>query len=104
MVEEEIVVQTADEVNIIDYMKDTNNVINNELQTAQENMEIITEQLSYIQDNITTPTPIESTNIDTGVIEVHTQNILSTVNQQQEQIDNIEEKLDLILNRLNEMI
>lgn len=104
MVEEEIIVQTADEVNIIDYMKDTNNVINNELQTAQENMEIITEQLSYIQDNITTPTSIEPTNIDTGVIEVHTQNILSTVNQQQEQIDNIEEKLDLILNRLNEMI
>ena len=104
MVEEEIIVQTADEVNIIDYMKDTNNVINNELQTAQENMEIITEQLSYIQDNITTPTPIEPTNIDTGIIEVHTQNILSTVNQQQEQIDNIEEKLDLILNRLNEMI
>ena len=105
MMEEEITIQTADEVNVIDYMKNTNDIINNELQTAQDNMEIITEQLSYIQDNINGESfSNEPIQVDTSVVEAHTQDILLTINQQQEQINNIEEKIDLILNRLDEMV
>lgn len=104
MIEEEVIIQTADEVSIIDYMKNTNDVINGELQTAQDNMNIITEQLSYIQDNISPVAAPEAIEVDTSVVEAHTQDILLTINQQQEQINTIEEKIDLILNRLDEMI
>lgn len=100
MIEEEIIVQTSEEVNIIDYMKETNNIINNEIQTAQDNMNTISEQLSYIQDNITPTINNEPIEVDTSIMEAHTQDILLTINQQQEQINSIEEKIDLILNKL----
>lgn len=112
---EEIIVQTADEVANIDYMMKTNDMINQQTNEMQNNIDTITEQLDIIIDNTNNITTTESAptsdvdltevtdlinNIDTTLVEANTQDILVKISNQQEQINDINEKLDLILRKL----
>ena len=114
MVQEEIIVQTADEVAQIDYRRLTNDTITAQTDEIQNNINNISEQLDVIIDNTNSNTydmPISSdidlsnvTNliedIDTTIVEANTQDILIKLGQQQEQINDINNKLDLILSKL----
>lgn len=114
MVQEEIIVQTADEVAQIDYKRLTNDIITAQTDEIQNNINNISEQLDVIIDNTNSNTydmPISSdsdlsnvTNliedIDTTIVEANTQDILIKLGQQQEQINDINNKLDLILSKL----
>lgn len=118
MPQEEIIVQTADEVANIDFMRKTNDMITEQTAEIQNNMDTISEQLDIIIDNNTNtisgysdPELVQNDvdlsevtelieNIDTALVESNTQDILVKLNQQQEQINNINEKLDLILSKL----
>lgn len=108
---EEVIVQTADEVGSIDYMRKTNNIIDAQTEEIQNNMDIVSEKLDVILSNtLTTPTTNTDVdlsevtslieNIDTTVVESNTQDILVKINKQQQEIDDIKEKLDLILSKL----
>ena len=114
MVQEEIIVQTADEVAQIDYKRLTNDIITAQTDEIQNNINNISEQLDVIIDSTNSNTydmPISSdidlsnvTNliedIDTTIVEANTQDILIKLGQQQEQINDINNKLDLILSKL----
>lgn len=103
---QEIEIQTNDELKIIDYRKETNEIINEKLNQTEN----ISAQLDTIQtsiDNIDNSGNVDLSevtdmieNIDTTIVEVQTQDILTIVNQQQEQINNINDKLDMILKKL----
>ena len=110
---EEVIIQTADEVSVIDYKKNINDAIDTQAEELQNNMDTIAEQLDVIIDNTNNntvtvaDTPIDLSeitdkieDIDTTLVEAQTQDILVKINQQQEQIDEINEKLDLILEKL----
>lgn len=114
--QEEIIVQTADEVANIDYMRNTNDIINKQTNEIQNNMDIITEQLETIIDNTNTATISDVDmssidvdlsevtdlidSIDTTMVEANTQDILIELNNQKQQINDINDKLDLILEKL----
>ena len=114
MVQEEVIVQTSNEVSTIDYMRKTNNIINAQSEEMQNNMNMISEKLDIIVDNAFSDTPITSVDtnvdlsevtsliedIDTTIMESNTQDILSKMDAQQRQIDDTSEKLDLILSKL----
>lgn len=114
MVQEEIIVQTADEVAQIDYRRLTNDIITAQTDEIQNNINNISEQLDVIIDNTNSNTynaPISSDidlsnvtdlieDIDTTIVEANTQDILIKLGQQQEQINDINNKLDLILSKL----
>ena len=102
---QEIEIQTNEDVKVIDYRKETNEIINDKLNQNEE----ISTQLDTIQtsiDNIDSGNVDLSEvtdmieNIDTTIVEVQTQDILTIVNQQQEQINDINNKLDMILDKL----
>lgn len=103
---QEIEIQTNDELKIIDYRKETNEIINEKLNQTEN----ISAQLDTIQtsiNNIDNSGNVDLSevtdmieNIDTTIVEVQTQDILTIVNQQQEQINNINDKLDMILKKL----
>lgn len=115
---EEVIIQTADDVATIDYMMKTNDMINQQRNEMQTNIDMISEQLDVIIDNTNNNTSSISSentvtedidlsevtdlieNIDTTLVEANTQDILIKLNNQQEQINNINEKLDLILSKL----
>ena len=114
MVQEEIIVQTADEVAQIDYKRLTNDIITAQTDEIQNNINNISEQLDVIIDNTNSNTydmPISSDidlsnvtslieDIDTTIVEANTQDILIKLGQQQEQINDVNNKLDLILSKL----
>lgn len=114
MAQEEIIVQTADEVAQIDYKRLTNDIITAQTDEIQNNINNISEQLDVIIDNTNSNTydmPISSDidlsnvtglieDIDTTIVEANTQDILIKLGQQQEQINDINNKLDLILSKL----
>lgn len=110
MPEEEIIIQNADEVSAIDYMRNTNDMINMQNEKIQNNIDSITEQLDIIIDNtpatnninnIEMSEVIDSINeIDTTIVESNTQDIISKLNKQEEKINDINEKLNTILNKL----
>lgn len=113
MVKEEVIIQTADEISAIDYMKGTNKLIDQKNQEAQDNIANISKQLDVIQDtitNINTGVPDSNVDlsevttliedIDTSTVQAQTQDILTILNNQQSQINDINEKIDLILNKL----
>lgn len=112
---EEVIIQTADEVSVVDYKRNINDAIDSQAEEIQNNMDTIAEQLDTIIDNTNNNsvngTPIQTNvdlsevtdlieNIDTTLVEANTQDILVQLNNQQEQIDDINQKLDLILNKL----
>ena len=110
--QEEVTIQTADEVNRIDYMRTTNDMIAEQANDIQTNMDIISEQLNTIIDNTTSISPSTTTNTDlstvtslmedinTTTVEANTQDILAKISKQQKQIDDINDKLVLILSKL----
>lgn len=114
MAEEEIIVQTIDEVANIDFAKETNNLINNQTNDLQGSIDSVSTQLENIEnailDSNTIPNNTASVDlsevttliedIDTTVVEAKTQDVLNLVFQQQEQINRIEEKLDIILDKM----
>lgn len=113
MVKEEVIIQTADEISAIDYMKGTNKLIDQKNQETQDNITNISKQLDVIQDtitNINTGVPDSNVDlsevttliedIDTSTVQAQTQDILAILNNQQSQINDINEKIDLILNKL----
>ena len=111
---EEIEIQTANDVKTIDYMKTTNNMINQTIEEQTTQTEMISEQLDNIQssiNNIEVSSDIDLTevvdkidNIDTTIVEAQTQDILSVVNQQQERIDSMGESINEINNKLNQLL
>ena len=114
MAEEEIIVQTIDEVANIDFAKETNNLINNQTNDLQGSIDNVSTQLENIENAILDSNIIPNNtasvdlsevttlieDIDTTVVEAKTQDVLNLVFQQQEQINRIEEKLDTILDKM----
>lgn len=108
--EEEIEIQTLAEVQQIDSRREILNTLNNQVEEQTNNMEIITQQLNDISsniDSISTDVDLsEVTNkideLDTTMITTQNQDILETLANQQNQINTIEEKIELILEKLTE--
>lgn len=114
---EEIQVQTVEEVKNIDYMRTTNEVISNQidnqinsLETLSDTLDSVNNTLNLISDSAI-ETPVDLTevaesidNIDTTVIEAQTQDILSIINSQQQQINNIESNINEINNKINQLL
>lgn len=112
----EVEIQTVDEVKKIDYMKTTNEIINNQMNEQINNLESLNDTLDNVNTtlNLMTSVPNESAdisevvdsinNIDTTVIEAQTQDILSIINQQQSQIDDIQLTMNEINKKLNDLI
>lgn len=114
MVQEEIVIQTANEVSNIDYARETNNLIAQQQSETQSNMEVISDQLVSIKDAIVNSGGSGDTtsnanlsevtslieNIDTTVVESQNQDILDILDNQQAQLDDIKEKINLIVSKL----
>ena len=114
---EEIQIQTADEVKNIDYMRTTNEIISNQIDnqlnslgTLSDALDSVNNTLNLINDSAI-ETPVDLTevaesidNIDTTVIEAQTQDILSTINSQQQQIDNIESNINEINDKINQLL
>ena len=120
MVNEYIEVQTYAEVQQIDNRKEIKDTVNNQIAEQSTNIENINNHLESIS-NALDNTPIGGSidlteitdkidEIDTTVITAQTGDILLTVQEQQEQIESLKEqnntlenKLDLILSKLEEM-
>lgn len=115
---EEVILQTMDDVKNIDFMRTTTQKIDNTIGAQADIINNISDNLDVITE-VVTSTPSTSTNIDlsevnekldtidTSIVETQTQDILSIVNDQQEQINDIKEninsindKLDAILNKI----
>lgn len=112
MVEEQIEIQTYAEVQQIDNARKTNQILNNQVETQIENMDIINNQLDNIVntlDNVQvsdidlTEVTDKIDEIDTTIISTQNQDILETLSNQQDQINSIEEKVNIILQKLDEM-
>ena len=114
---EEIQIQTADEVKNIDYMRTTNEVISNQIDNQLNSLETLSDTLDSVNNTLnlitdsTIETPIDLTevaesidNIDTTIIEAQTQDILTLINSQQQQIDNIESNIDEINDKINQIL
>ena len=108
--EEEIEVQTLVEVQQIDNRREIADTLNNQIQEQNNNMETITQQLDTISssiDNINTDIDLTEVTdkideLDTTMITTQNQDILETLANQQNQINTIEEKIELILQKLTE--
>lgn len=112
MVEEIIEIQTATEVHQIDERRQMAEAISNQVAEQTNNMEVINDQLSSISttiDNIQvsgvdlTEVTDKLDELDTTMITTQNQDILETLANQQNQINTIEEKVDSILAKLDEM-
>lgn len=114
---EEIQIQTADEVKNIDYMRTTNEVISNQIDNQLNSLETLSDTLDNVNNTLNLisdsaiETPVDLTevvesidSIDTTVIEAQTQDILSIINSQQQQIDNIESNINEINDKINQLL
>lgn len=120
MANEYFEVQTYADVQQIDHRRETNFAIDNQVQQQNDNMQIISNQLDSIATTLDTTDAIGNVDlteitdkideIDTTVITAQTEDILITVQKQNNEIEalkeqnkNLENKIDLILNKLEEM-
>lgn len=108
---EEIEIQTVDDVRNIDYMRANNQFVKDVITEQMNQVDTISETLDNIQSNINAQSEIDLSevtdliaDIDTTVVEVQTQDILSTVNEQQTQINNMQESIDEINDKLNKIL
>lgn len=114
---EEIQIQTVDEVKSIDYMKTTNEIISNQIDNQINNLEVLSDTLNNVNNTLnlindsTTESPVGLTevvesidNIDTTIIEAQTQDILTLINSQQQQIDSIESNMNEINEKINQIL
>lgn len=101
-------IQTEAQVKAIESRKMIQDVIE---QTVPNNDVIdssyITQQISNLENSINSLDNINLNeisdkidNIDTNIIEAQIENILIKIQSQQKQINNIEEKLDIIINKI----
>ncbi len=107
---DEYQIQTKAQVQSIEQRKQTKSLINDLLDSPinQNNTEISTQlkeiknQINNITDNNIDTNLISDKidNIDTNIIEAQIQDLLITVNQQNEKINKIEKKIDTILNKI----
>ena len=105
-------IQTETQVRAIEgkkMMQDSlNNILNeNNIVDSSEIANKVVNQLSNMAIKTDTNVDISNLenkidNIDTGIIEAQTQDILIQFNKQQEQINSIEEKLNIILKKMEE--
>lgn len=112
MVEETIEVQTFAEVQQIDNRREIQNALDNQISEQTNVISTINNQLENIStsiDNIQTG-DVDLTDItnkidefDTNMITTQNQDIIETLSEQQSKINSIEEKLNTILNKLDEM-
>lgn len=112
---EEIEIQTVDDVKTIDYMRETNNKINAQIEEQIGNITDISDTLDAVHNTLQS-IDISNTvdlsevtesinNIDTTVVEAQTQDILTIVNNQQTQINNMQsdiQEIKQLLKQLNE--
>ncbi|MBO5476306.1 MAG: hypothetical protein J6A15_00945 [Clostridia bacterium] len=112
---EEIEIQTVDDVKTIDYMRETNNKINAQIEEQIGNITDISDTLDAVNNTLQSidisntvdlSEVTESINsIDTTVVEAQTQDILTIVNNQQTQIDSMQsdiQEIKQLLKQLNE--
>ena len=107
---DEYQIQTKAQVQNIEQRKQTKSLIDDLLDSPinQNNTEIsvqlkeIKNQINNMTDNNIDANLISDKidNIDTNVIEAQIQDLLITVNQQNEKIDKIKKKIDTILNKI----
>lgn len=120
MVNEYIEVQDYAEVQQIDNRKEIKEAVNNQINEQADNIKNINnhlESISSVLDNASLSGNVDLTEvtekideIDTTIITAQTGDILLTVQEQKEEIETLkeqnntlEEKIDLILNKLEEM-
>lgn len=112
MVEEFIEIQTVAEVHQIDEKRQLAETLDNQVVEQASNMKAINNQLSSISttiDNIQvgevdfTEVTDKLDELDTTMITTQNQDILETLGNQQNQINTIEEKVNIILQKLDEM-
>jgi len=108
--EEDIEVQSLAEVKQIDSRRDIIDTLDNQIVEHNSNMEIINQQLDTISSNIENINTDINLNevtdkideIDTTIITTQNQDILETLAKQQNKINSIEEKLNIILEKITE--
>lgn len=114
MVNEYIEVQNFKTVQEIDSRRETNNMVAGQIETQITHMETINNQLDNIANAINeTQVPTSDIDItevndkldslDNTIITTNTENTLEIVNDLQNQINSIEEKVDTILDKINEL-
>jgi len=98
--------QTAAEVNEIDFKRITQDNIRLQNQIQEQVINDISNKIDNIGESIEAP-EIDLTevtdmlaDIDTNIISAQNQDIIDIVQQQQSQINSMEEKLDMILKKL----
>jgi len=98
--------QTAAEVSEIDFKRITQDNIRLQNQIQEQVINDIGDKIDNIGESIETPS-VDLTevtdmlaDIDTNIISAQNQDIIDIIQEQQAQINSIEEKLDVILNRL----
>ena len=108
---EEIEIQTVSDVRNIDYMRSNNDFVEQVVTEQINQTDTISETLTNIQDTIANQTQVDLSevtdlieNIDTTVVEVQTQDILATVNEQQNKIDEMQSSIDDIHDKLNQIL
>lgn len=105
---EEFEIQTVADVKTIDYMRVNNDII----EQATNQSDMISEALIDIKDTIKeNQNQVDLSevtdlieNIDTTVVEVQTQDILNTINEQQNEINEIKESINEMNDKLNQII
>lgn len=112
MVEEIIEVQTVAEVHQIDEKRQIAEALDNQISEQINSMEVINDQLTSISNSIDniqvgdvdlTEVTNKIDELDTTIITTQNQDILETLASQQNQINTIEEKVNIILQKLDEM-
>ena len=108
---EEIEIQTAADVKVIDYMRNNNQIIEQTITEQTNQVNNISDALTNIQDSLDSQAQVDLSevtelieNIDNTVVEVQTQDILTIVNNQQTEINNIKSNVDEINNKLDQIL
>lgn len=108
---EEIEIQTVADVRNIDYMRANNQFVEQVITEQINQTDTISETLTNIQGTLEEQSQVDLSevtnlieNIDTTIVEVQTQDILTTVNEQQEKINNMQESIDDINDKLNQIL
>lgn len=112
---EEVILQTMDDVKNIDFMRTTTQKIDDTIGTQADVINNISDNLDVIAEVVASNPDISTTvdlsevnekldTIDTSIVETQTQDILSIVNDQQEQINDIKENINSINDKLDTIL
>jgi uncharacterized coiled-coil protein SlyX len=97
--------QTASEVNEIDFKRITQDNIELQSQLQEQIITDISDKIDNIETNVNSNVDLSEVtdllaDIDTNTISAQNQDIIEIVQEQQSQINSIENKLDMILKKL----